>query len=799
MARKTKTKQEANNQSSRGDTSALNGDISPAITKKNSRLIKLPWLPPTKLSHLPEAMIILAYILFITFAPNWKALDSNTLKFFVLALVNIPAFLIIAFRKEYRQKPNLLTSFFRSNVGIVFTGFLLISLLSFTQAINLPEAIIHFARLFSVFMAVYVLSVILTNNLSFLKLIVVTMSVLLVIDSLAVFYFIFLFTQGDITSLMDIKFIYANKNIFASAIFVKMPFAIYMLIFYRRGFQIAGGFALALAIIATFFLASRVFFLGIFLFSIIFVFSNFFLYFVKKKTKHLLIAGAYIGMVMVGLLLFNYVQQTFYPESRDRRAAGIVEQLRLITKEDRSTYDRIRLYRWSYELIKENPLLGVGIGNWKVSILKYENQENDFFNYSYHAHNDFLENTVEKGIPGGLLFIAIFLMMFLNFWRSLKKTNEEDQIYAALFFASVGLLFYSIDAFVNFPSDRPEIQVLFILFLSTGIAAGRKQSLNASNQSKGTLHPLKVFLFAIPVLLVTTGASAVLYHGYKSAQIQRIAISELRAATTNPDMRLSPARRIVGQFPPIPTISLTGEPISTIEARYLMEEERYNDMISLLKNNNANPYDSRRELYLAMAYRQIGRRDSAMVYARKARELKPYNINVIRTYTGLLAEHGNFDRAFDLMDETEEQWNTWRDTPHRFRYRGFFSELQKIRGEVEDMQAMFGYYRNAMDLFENQNYSAAEEAFEAYFDRGADSPHAMVAYTWSLFNQEKYTETIESVNKFFITHGVDLALLNLRGESHRQLGDIEGACRDFRAAMNAGFQSAANNYRMFCQ
>lgn len=806
MAQNKKNREGVISQKAKGDDSLQANDASLTAAGNKKSMIKLPLLPRFCLSQLPEAIVIIAYILFVTYAPAWKTLDTNTTKFLVLSLINIPAFLMIVLRKEYRQQPGLLTGFFRSNVGLAFTGFLLISLLSFTQAINIPEAIIHFARLFSVFMAVYIVSTILMRDMGYLKMIFVVMTAMLVIDSTAVFYYIFQFTRGEIASLMDIKFIYGNKNIYASAIFVKMPFAIYMMIFYRRSMQISGGLALALAVIATFFLASRVFFLGIFLFSVIFVFSNFILFFVRKKPKHLVVAGAYVGMVMLGLVLFNYVQQTFYPETRDRRAAGIVEQLRLITKEDRSTYDRIRLYRWSFELIKENPVLGVGIGNWKVSILKHENQENDFFNYSYHAHNDFLERTVEKGVPGGLLYIAIFLTMFLNFWRSLKKTNGDDQLHAALFFSAVGLVFYSVDAFVNFPSDRPEMQVLFILFLSVGIAAGRKQALDGQEQlsetekhKPGKNRPLIIWLSALAVIVIASSASAALYQGFKSAQLQRIAISELRAVSANPELRISPARRIAGQFPAIPTLSLTGEPIATIEARYLLEEKQYEEVISLLKNNNASPYDSRRELYMAMAYRHLGKRYHALVYANLARELKPHNLNVVRIYSNLLTELGKHDAAYDLIDNTVAQWNTWRDTPHGTRYRPFIRELQNLRNEIQNLQKTRGPFTDAMALFEASDYAAAEKAFEAYFDLGADNPHAMVAYTWSLFNQEKYTETIESVNRFFITHGVDLALLNLRGECHRLLGDHEGACRDFGAAMRAGFQSAANNYRMFCQ
>ncbi len=744
------------------------------------------------LSKLPEALIILAYLLFVTYAPSWGALDSNTVKFMVLSVINIPAILLILLRPDYRRQAGLYGAFFRNGVGLAFTAFLLINLLSVTQAINIPAALIHMARLFPVFVAAYVVAVILLRDLDYLKLIVGLMVAMLLVDSLVAFYYIYRYVQGDFRLLMDITFIYANKNIFASAIFVKMPFAVYMLVFYSGRWQLLGGLVLAAAVLATLFLASRVFFLGLFLFSIAFVIYNLVYFFSTKKTRPLVLAGSYVGLLVVALFVFNFIQGRFYPETRDRRAGGIVEQIRFISREDRSTYDRLRLYRWTHELIRENPLLGVGAGNYKVSILKHENQESDFFNYAYHAHSDFLENTAQTGIAGGLIFLSIFLLMGWSFWRVYRRTEEPDAIYAALFLSAVGLAFYAMDALVNFPGDRPEMQVLFIMFMATGIAAGSRDYLSRRKDQpvRRTYLP---FLLALPVLGLSVVSTGILNQAFRSAQLQRVAISEMRAE------RFGPADRIVGRFPGIPTIGLTGEAIATIEARYLMEEGRYREVIDHLKEAAGSPWDSRRELYLAMSYRRLDQPDSAMTYIRKAHELKPFNINVVRTYSGLLSEARRFDEAFKLLERAETHWRSFSGTPIEHRYRDYFRQLSQIREDVERMEELATLYDRGMSQFYTEDFSRARRTFEAYLETGDENPYVLTTYIYVLYMLDEYEESVEQINHFFLTHGVDLALLNLRGACLELMGDLEGACRDFRAAMQAGFESAAKNYRQFCE
>src|SRR5690606_731233 len=123
-------------------------------------------------------------------------------------------------------------------------------------------------------------------------------------------------------------------------------------------------------------------------------------------------------------------------------------------------------------LVQEEPILGVGLGNWKVRVLKEENLTSPGYVLNYKAHNDFLETTAETGLLGGLLYLSIFALIFWQFLRRFLSKDNNDEELSAFFLPAVGMVFYSFDALFNFPQDRPEIAALFALYAGAGMAFG---------------------------------------------------------------------------------------------------------------------------------------------------------------------------------------------------------------------------------------------------------------------------------------------------------------------------------------
>ena len=84
----------------------------------------------------------------------------------------------------------------------------------------------------------------------------------------------------------------------------------------------------------------------------------------------------------------------------------------------------------------------------------------------YFTHNDLLEIFAELGIIGFLLYVYFFFLLFkLNyklFNQWINKNVRNHYIYLIL-----PLIIYFIDMNLNFPLDRPAIQIYLILYILT--------------------------------------------------------------------------------------------------------------------------------------------------------------------------------------------------------------------------------------------------------------------------------------------------------------------------------------------
>ena len=788
-----------------------------------------------KAADLPFALIILAYILIVTFTPNWMALDTNATKFLSLSLINLLAFGYLLVHPGIRKEPFSLMRFFNTRTGLVYSGFLLVSLLSFTQAINIQESVLHFAKLFSVFTAAFVLTAILIRDMRYVRMIVWVMTGLLVFDALSVFYNIGLFIQGEVGSISDIKTVYSNKNILASSIYVKLPFPLFLLMFGSGGTKNLAWAALAAGFLATLFMATRAFYLGLVLISLVFVAYAVMNYFRKREKAHLRMAAAYLGALALSVVVYSVVQSNFYPESGSRHTQALGERMASIREVDTSISNRFDAWQWSGRLISENPFLGVGSGNWKIAILEHENQKNPGYIYLYKAHNDFIENTAETGLAGGLLFLAIFLAAGWSFVRLYRRQEEDpDNLFTAAFLGAAGLGFYAVDAFFNFPADRPEILILFALFVAMGIASSwlhQKQVAAGSELAEAAAlsdsasgasglfspsGPMAKLAGGLAIVLMVS-ASWLLYLNYDSSKLQRIIYQEIMSGSLR-----STSDSFVGQFPAIPNISMWGESISTLKARYLLNEGRSREAIEKIANDRGNPYDARREFYLAQAYHQLEMPDSVLHYAEKAYALKPnYFTNIhllVRTLEGenrdmevgpilegFFEENKTNSRAWlyatgYLMRQEEPQLayetileardHLPRDSLIQNQYRFLHHHLF-----VEPHSELFN---EGARLYSDRQFAQAIEVFDRYMELVPDDHNAYRLRAIAYYRVGEYQKSIDDIEYNFAIHEVNGSLLNLRGVNRRNLGDEEGACRDFEAAMRMGIESARTNYERFC-
>ena len=88
---------------------------------------------------------------------------------------------------------------------------------------------------------------------------------------------------------------------------------------------------------------------------------------------------------------------------------------------DRGTIEgRLTLWAGGRDLIQDNPWFGVGPGNFPHVIGRYR-QGTDH----YVAHNNYMNTAAEAGVPGLMLYLALFAGALMVLERSLRSASDE--------------------------------------------------------------------------------------------------------------------------------------------------------------------------------------------------------------------------------------------------------------------------------------------------------------------------------------------------------------------------------------
>ena len=148
------------------------------------------------------------------------------------------------------------------------------------------------------------------------------------------------------------------------------------------------------------------------------------------------------GFIMVIILLAVGTYQL--PESAlHQRIAGAVKEFQQ-WQPDRadvtSTGLRLEFYRYSFKIIRENPVFGIGVGNFAESYAKQI--KDSAMGRSDNPHNEYLHVTAQLGLVG----LAALLYLFYTQWRlaPLLPAHRETLMARGVVLAiMVGCLFNS--------------------------------------------------------------------------------------------------------------------------------------------------------------------------------------------------------------------------------------------------------------------------------------------------------------------------------------------------------------------
>ena len=725
--------------------------------------------------------------------------------------------------KDFRERTQVLFGFFNNKIGIAYSIVMVFALLSFTKAIDIEEAILHYSKIFVTFTAAWMVSALVIYNKKALIPLAASMSLLLFYD--------FLITMGGVKDIIrgissdyNIKGGYSNKNILASAMFIKIPFAIWLFYFNKNTFlRLLGGAGILVGTLAIFFMSTRTFYLATIFTVLALAAYGFIDYFIRKNRETGSRVLMHLGLVLLAFGVFSFVQNFMYPQQM-RQSTSFGARLAEVANQENAN-NNLRKTSWiitATDMIPNNPILGVGIGNWKVRFLQYENSYSPHYIYMYKNHNDFLELTAEAGIFAGLAFVAIFLLAAYYFlWSTYRRKDSKQEYW--FFLPLFGLFAYSFDAFFNFPQDRPEIQALFSIFVGIAVGLGviyyRKKREEASESAPKQL-PLMAVGFIGLIALATAAINVMVERMYfDSSKMQRM----IKEEQSNVRPTKSTGEFLIRNYPRVPNLTAVAEPVDVEKARYLIDEQKFEEARKILRSIHYHPYDARPEYFMAVSYFMEPEKnnDSIYKYAHKARMIKPNFYGSLNLETFALNNLGKEQESIKLLkqflslekDSVQKEEPKWRkrlksifhvdvDRDGRLANRGevqawnSLAYLLEKNNQIAEARAVldtaFVYLPTNQEIINNRNKIISRMQVEQF------AP--LYSEAMQLYLQQRYAEAIPVFTKFLEKVPAHIDGLKYRAISYYNTQQYQRAINDIAQMEQLGIpiDPVLNNYRASC-
>ncbi|TFH63981.1 MAG: hypothetical protein E4G91_07235, partial [Candidatus Zixiibacteriota bacterium] len=140
----------------------------------------------------------------------------------------------------------------------------------------------------------------------------------------------------------------------------------------------------------------------------------------------------------------------------------------IVTHQDASSQERLNVWSKSWQLFQQYPVLGVGIGNWKIAypalgITGTRAETADI--YFQQPHNDFLWVLTETGVFGLMAYLLIYFLAFWYAVRVLLRRPSQDEAVFVLFML-FAMICFLVDSFFHYPRERVELLTFSTIILA---------------------------------------------------------------------------------------------------------------------------------------------------------------------------------------------------------------------------------------------------------------------------------------------------------------------------------------------
>jgi O-antigen ligase len=399
-------------------------------------------------------LVYIVFLLSVIFVPKLNSIDIIGPQWVYLSFLNLVS-LCYLLTFHIKQVLASISKIFKNHIFILLFLFFALMLLSFTYSKNVIISIHDFSRHINLLVIFFNLFVFFSiYKLRFLNVaIIISFFLVCEVVSSMQFFFKDFYEQGlaifyfdNINQNAFLGFT-GNKNIAAASIVFKLPMLFYLIYYYSNKWLLALLFFItSLSFFNLFILSARAALLSLFIIGVLFV-----IYLIIKSKFTKLIFFSISTIVSI------FLSKVYLPEN----IPSPLDRVSSIELTDESSSFRLGLWEDAIKFIFSHPFYGVGLGNWKVESAQFWKSHGQEYLVPYHAHNDFLEVGTEMGLVGLLLYFSVFCLAF--YFLIFHFIRYRSPI---LFFLFLSLGCYFIDAFFNFPLERPIMQVFFGVILT---------------------------------------------------------------------------------------------------------------------------------------------------------------------------------------------------------------------------------------------------------------------------------------------------------------------------------------------
>lgn len=558
------------------------------------------------------ALVFFICYLAIDFLPGFNSGNFAKPQFLYLAILNVTVAVYLYFDGDFSGKVTFIT-LKNSLIFRLYLAFILICGLSVVFARNATLAIVAFAEM-AVFLVMFLnLAMLFVGRL---KLVYKVVPVIAVCVALKALYALSGFFHLDVSEALGSDYFKSNTgniNIFSMSFLIKMPFLFTGILHLDGWRKWLLSITIALSCSIVFLINARASLLALLIILAIFI-----IYYLKIHPFKQIFFKKLIFIILPVIISFGIANGIFKTAGQsNERFSSTINRFENANTKDFSVSFRLKIWKTAIGFTKANPILGIGLDNWRVESIPFEPQQEKLL--SLHTHNDFLQFFAETGLVNGFIYLSFFAAIFFLNLKTLLKPKEDQNREIALL-ALLILIVFTFDSIFNFPYYIPTIQLQFCFCIVLTVFNGLKTNEKSIRSTQKKWLAGLVVMAILPLFYV--------YQSFKTSQFDLKLVDDDLRLTANLPTLLS-GDEVVENMPFYPNVMDCGISFDEEAGAYYARENNYaKARLYLDKANTINPYFGRAYYYKSLAAHHANMIDSAYEYIKTAISIRPNNSHI---------------------------------------------------------------------------------------------------------------------------------------------------------------------------